>query len=148
MIKHNCTYCGKSVTRLDRHMQTIHKISFQRLPPPTNLKDFAIMLAQFPLSLDEWKYLLLNRKHIENFIREGEELPSNVCKILYLGLQQYNANPLKLTLSLEKKPDMKDISLIDKVGRFVIETVNSPLMLKRLKKSTKHSNKRFKRKSP
>ena len=77
------------------------------------------MLAQLPLSLEEWKYLLFSKQHIEKFIREGEELPSDVCKILYLGLQQYNANPLKIALTLEKKPDMKDVTTDDKVGRFV-----------------------------
>ena len=146
MIKQNCTYCGKSVTRLDRHMQTIHKISLQRLPPPTNLKDFATLLAQFPLSHEEWNYLLLNRKHMEKFIKEGEELPSDVCKVLYLGLQQYSANPLKLALVLEKKPDTKDISLIDKVGQFVKESVNNPILIKRLNKSSKHYVRSYRKK--
>ena len=139
MKKHNCTYCGKSVARLVRHMQTIHKINLHSLPPPTNLKDFAILLAQFPLSIDEWNHLLINSRHLDKFIREGEQLPSDISKILYLGLQQYNANPLKMSLTIEKRPDLKEITADYMTGQFIERGVNS---VKRLEKNIKRCVKR------
>ena len=83
-------------------MKKVHDVMLEHLPPPNDLRQFAFLLAHFPLTFQDWLVLLQNKEYMQAFINEGKDLPPELFKILSCGLQAYHSNNNKLILLMEK----------------------------------------------
>lgn len=97
-LKHICSYCGRQVTKLSRHIKTKHphnQNDDNNNMIPQTLKQFTEMLSLFPLKTLEWKTLCRYGNSIDTYLQSGKSLPDEAFCVLFQAFERYKLSKNK-----------------------------------------------------